>query len=247
MFGKLEALLYDAITWAILLFARSVLLRRPLRRFIGVLGGPGAGKGTVSKDLEPALGIAHLSMGDVLRRKDIQDEFGDRLAEMKRGGLVDDHLVIHILERELEHERYANGAILDGVPRTQKQARLLARMLAWKGCRVERYVLLELDEAGLIDRLSFRRVCQNESCGRIYHLKYSPPQNAGVCDACQSPLYQRPDDVPGVISERLKKYKVESTPLCTYLEDHGVLAVVKPTLGGTRQEVLAQVISALSG
>src|SRR5262245_38149026 len=87
-------------------FARSILRRRPNKRFLVLLGGPGAGKGTLALQLAPALGIAHLGMGDVLRREDVQKEFGDRLSEMRRGGLVPPALVLEILERELTLPAY---------------------------------------------------------------------------------------------------------------------------------------------
>lgn len=229
------------------LYARHVLGRKSNKRYIVLLGGPGAGKGTLAIELAPALGLAHLGMGDVLRRKDTQTEFGDRLEEMRRGGLVDDTLVLDILFRELTRPAFANGPILDGVPRTLAQALKLERRLAWQGSRIERAILLEVDEDELIERLSYRRTCPNPSCGRTYHLKYEPPQDAGTCDACKGPLVQRSDDVPEVIRERLRKYRVESKPLCMYYQDgRNVLVLVKPTRGSTRQDVFSQVMTALN-
>lgn len=239
---------HRCVTRCVRWYARNVLGRKSNKRYIALFGGPGAGKGTLALRLAPALGIAHLGMGDVLRRKDIQDEFGDRLAEMKRGGLVDPALVLTILQRELEKPAFANGALLDGVPRTLVQALLLERMLAWEGSHVELVIYLEVDEDELIERLSYRRVCPNPSCGRSYHLKYDPPQVANTCDACKGELVQRSDDKPEVIRERLRKYGVESKPLCMYFQDvRHVLVLVKPTRGSTPQDVFAQVMTALQG
>ena len=229
-------------------FACHFLRRSSNKRYIVLLGGPGAGKGTLATQLAALLGIAHLGMGDVLRRKEIQLEFGDRLAEMSRGGLVPDSLILEILERELARPEYANGAILDGIPRTLEQALLLERRLAWQGVSVNNTVLLDVEEEELVERLSFRRICPNLSCRRSYHLKYAPPQVADICDACKGPLIQRPDDVPEVIRERLRKYSVEILPLCKYYQDaRRVMVTVKSTKGSTPQEVLNLVMTALSG
>lgn len=244
--NQLYVLWHRTVTFLIYLLARYVLGRRSLKRFLVLLGGPGAGKGTLAKLLTEALGLAHLGMGDVLRRKDIQEEFGEQLAEMKRGGLVKPTLVLEILARELTKPIFAAGAILDGVPRSLEQALLLERMLAWQGCRIERAILLEVDEDELVERLAYRLTCSNESCGRTFHLKNDPPKDAGICDACKGKLTQRADDAnPEAIRERLRKYRVESKPLCMYYQGRKVLVVVKPTRGSTRQDVFSQVMSAL--
>ncbi len=229
-------------------FARYVLQRRPVKKHIPLLGGPGSGKGTLAAKLAPALGLTALGMGDVLRREDIQKEYGDRLAAMSKGGLVPDPLVHEILERELERPAYKPGAIFDGIPRTLEQALLMERTLAWQGLSVDWVFLLEFEDDELVERLSNRRVCPNPACRRIYHLKNSPPKVPDICDACQGPLIQRKDDVAEVIRERLVKYREEIVPLCKFYRDaRGVLVLVKPPKGSTPDVVFNLVMNHLQG
>lgn len=227
-------------------FARYVLRRHPSKEHIGLLGGPGSGKGTLAQKLAPARKLSPLGMGDVLRREDIQKEFGERLAAMSKGGLVPDPLIHEILERELKLPAYKSGAIFDGIPRTLEQALLLERTLAWQGISLDWVFLLEFDDEELVERLTHRRTCPNPNCRRTYHLKYSPPKVADVCDACKGPLIQRKDDVADVIRERLRKYHQEIVPLCMFYRDaRRVLVSVKPPTGSTPEDVFAMVMSSL--
>jgi adenylate kinase len=139
--------------------------------------------------------------------------------------------------------KYRHGAILDGIPRTLLQALLLDELLADWGLSVEVAVLLDPDEATLIERLSFRLTCSNKACGRTYHLHTKPPKVPGICDACKSPLYQRKDDSPEVIPERLSTHRRESAP--TYEHYGRGLVVVKPTPTQTEQDVFGEVIKSL--
>lgn len=229
-------------------YAKLILRRNPKKEHIGLLGGPGSGKGTLAVKLGPARGLAPLGMGDVLRREDIQKEYGDRLAEMSKGGLLPDALVHEILERELTLPAYRSGAIFDGIPRTLEQALLLERTLAWQGIKLDWVFLLEFDDEELVERLTHRRTCPNPACRRTYHLKYSPPQVADVCDACKGPLIQRKDDVPEVIRARLVKYREEIVPLCLFYRDaRRVLVLVKPPKGSTPQDVFDFAMRHLQG
>lgn len=216
-------------------------------RFIILLGGPGAGKGTLATQLAPALGLAHLSTGDAFRRElAAKTKFAEQVESyIKAGKLVPDDLTLQIVRRELMRLRYWRGAVFDGFPRTRAQAEMLTQLLESWGVKVERVILLEVEEPVLIERLSLRRTCSNKSCGRSYHLKYEPPKEADICDACKSPLYQRSDDVPEVIRERIETYRRESKPLCDYYQ--GNLVSVKSTLGMTKEEVFAKVKAALLG
>ena len=230
-----------------LCFALVRLLLWPLRaaRFIVLLGGPGAGKGTLAKMLEFFLGLAHLSTGDVFRReRDIKPALGLKIQSyIDAGLLVPDAITIAVLKRELQRWRYRYGAILDGIPRTLLQAQLLDQLFADWGTSVEVAVLLDPDEETLIERLSFRLTCSNKSCGRTYHLHTKPPKVPGICDACKSPLYQRKDDSKEVIPERLSTHRRESAPI--YEHYGSELVVVKPTKEETEQDVFSEVITAL--
>jgi adenylate kinase len=223
-------------------------LRRP--RYITLLGGPGAGKGTVATALAPALNLTHLSTGALIRAEIAAgSDFGKQVKDLiEKGALAPDHLVMHILESALRLPENSRGVILDGFPRTLNQARMLDDLLKRWGVQLEKAVWLELSESDLIERLSLRRTCTSQSCGRSYHLTFEPPAVADKCDGCGSPLYQRKDDVPEAISTRLHTYREESRPLRQYYERstaRGVLAFLNPTNAMNKGEVLALVIAAL--
>ncbi|MBS1993943.1 MAG: nucleoside monophosphate kinase [Cyanobacteria bacterium SZAS LIN-3] len=222
--------------------------RKPL--FITLLGGPGAGKGTVAVELAPAHGIGHISTGALIR-KEIADgtEIGRQVkAIVEAGGLAPDELVLSLLKRVLMDPKNRRGVVLDGYPRTLRQAQLLDQLLAGWGVSLTKAIWLELSEADLIERLSLRRTCSNTSCNRSYHLKFEPPKkDPNKCDACGSALIQRKDDAPDSIMARLALYREESAPLRKYYQDTkgGVLAFINPTNAMSKSEVLAKVSNAL--
>jgi len=232
-------------------FTRAIVWRFHKPRFITLLGGPGAGKGTVATQLAPALGLNHLSTGALIRYEIAQGtEFGKQVKDLiEKGALAPDHLVMQILTRALMSPANRRGVILDGFPRTLAQAQMLDKLLASWGVALEKAVWLELTEADLIERLSLRRTCSNQTCGRSYHLTFEPPKVAGHCDACNSSLFQRKDDAPDAIRFRLETYKQESAPLSSYYRSStapGVFALVVPTNSMTKEMVLEKVVSALS-
>jgi adenylate kinase len=228
---------------------RKLLWRLRKPTYITLLGGPGAGKGTVAVELAPALGLTHLSTGALIRREIAQGtDFGKQVKEIvESGGLAPDELVVAILERALKAPENRRGVILDGFPRTLRQAQMLDQMLADWGVALTKAIWLELSEADLIERLSLRRTCSNPACGRSYHLKFEPPKIADKCDACGSPLIQRKDDSTDSIKTRLVTYKEESAPLRNYYKSTkgGVLALINPTNAMSKSEVLAQVTAVL--
>jgi len=237
--------------WNSLMFfiTRKLLWRFRRPTFITLLGGPGAGKGTVAVELAPALGLTHLSTGALIRREIAQGtDFGKQVKEIvESGGLAPDELVMAILERALRAPENRHGVILDGFPRTLPQAQMLDQLLAGWGVSLTKAIWLELSKADLIERLSLRRTCSNPSCGRTYHLKFQPPQVEGKCDACGSPLIQRKDDSTDSIETRLVTYEVESAPLRQYYQGTkgGVLAFINPTNAMSKSEVLAKVTTVL--
>lgn len=218
-------------------------------RYIPVLGGPGAGKGTQAPLIAQACGLPHLSTGDLFRAEiAAKTQIGLLVKQtVESGGLVPDDLTMHLLRRELKQRKYFRGAVLDGFPRTLAQAQLLDRMLFGWGNKVGKVILLDVPEADLIERLSLRRTCSNKSCGRTYHVKYKPPVKADTCDVCGSALYQRADDVPDKIRERIRLYRGQSKALCDYYQAGGRLTTVTSTNGMSIEKVTQAVLTALKG
>lgn len=177
------------------------------------LGPPGSGKGTQAKKLSQELGLIHISTGDLLReavRK--QTELGMKAKEyMDRGELVPDELMIALIEEVMPAE---GGFILDGFPRTIAQAIALEEMLSRYGREVNKVVFFDLSEEVVVDRLSGRLVCPQ--CGAVYHIRYNPPKEEGVCNLCGSKLVQREDDKEEVVRKRYRVYVEQTRPLVEF-------------------------------
>jgi adenylate kinase len=170
---------------------------------IVLLGGPGAGKGTQAPVLAGQLGLVHVSTGDLFRAA-VRD--GTPLgvtakSYMDRGQLVPDEVTINMLLERLARPDASGGVILDGFPRNAAQAEALDRALAREGERVEVAPYIEISEDEMVRRLGSRWVCR--AGGHVYNAQVSPPKNAGVCDVDGSELYQRDDDKPEVVRDRL--------------------------------------------
>jgi adenylate kinase len=179
-----------------------------------MFGPPGSGKGTYASRLGSRLEIANISTGDIFREAKKQGtDLGIRVAEfLKRGELVPDEITIEVLKERISRPDCKMGFILDGYPRTLEQARALDKI-----ARIDTIILLIVPEWIIIERLSNRRVCRN--CGAIYNIKYLKPKREGMCDKCGGELYQREDDTPKVIKERLKVYERQTQPLIDYYKD----------------------------
>ncbi len=179
-----------------------------------MFGPPGAGKGTYAFRLGRELNIAVISTGDIFRDEIKQNtNLGKKVAEfVKSGGLVPDDIVTDILVKRIHMPSSKHGFILDGYPRTIEQAKALDKI-----AKVDAVVLLVVPEWVIIERLSNRRVCKK--CGAIYNLKYLKPKQLGICDKCGGELFQREDDKPEVIRERLKVYTAQTQPLVEYYKD----------------------------
>ena len=208
-----------------------------------LLGPPGAGKGTQAKRLAKALGIPQLSTGDMLREaRAAGTELGKRVAAvMDSGKLVSDDIVIALIDEKLRQDSTRNGAIFDGFPRTVAQAEALDRLLAERGRKLHRVVLLDVPDAEVIRRNSGRRMCIK--CQHTYHIEFAPPKVPGTCDLDGSELIQRPDDQPEKIQIRLDAYRRETEPLIGYYEAKGLLRRVHGV--GSQDEVAARLAEAL--
>src|SRR3954452_1078157 len=192
-----------------------------------LLGPPGAGKGTQAKRLEQAHGLVQLATGDMLRAATASGgELGRRVkAIMDAGHLVPDEIIIEMIAARIAEPDCARGFILGGFPRTVAQAEALDSMLAERGQQLAHVILMEVDEAALVDRLSGRFSCGN--CGASYHERYHRPRVEGVCDVCGSTnLVYRADDRPEALQTRFAAYRNQTAPILPYYRDRGILRSV---------------------
>jgi adenylate kinase len=193
--------------------------------FVVLLGPPGAGKGTQAKLLAQALGVPHVSSGDLFR-----DHLGRKtdlglLAKeyMDRGDLVPDDVTVAMVIERISRPDCQDGVVLDGFPRTLSQAKALDDRLSEHGQRVSVAPLVQVGDEEIVRRLSARRVCR--SCGAVYNLVFNPPPTEGVCE-CGGELYQRDDDNPETVRNRLYTYYKETSPLLGYYFAKGLLVEV---------------------
>ncbi|MFC7154162.1 adenylate kinase [Halomarina halobia] len=192
-----------------------------------LLGPPGAGKGTQSKNVVEEYGVEHITTGDALRaNKDMETDYGKPREYMDRGDLVPDPVVNEIVVTALEDAD--EGFVLDGYPRNLSQAEFLD-----EHATIDVVPLLDVGREELIRRLTGRRVCPE--CGATYHVEFNPPETEGVCDECGSDLVQRDDDTEETVRERLTVYEENTKPLVEFYEERGLLARVDGE--GTPDEV----------
>lgn len=196
-----------------------------------LLGAPGAGKGTVAKLLTQIDGSVQISTGDILRGAvQAGTELGKQAeAYMKAGDLVPDDLILGIMEKRLQEPDCQQGFLLDGFPRTIPQAEALNGMLAKLGIKLDTVVNIDVPRDVILDRLTTRRTCSNTQCQAIYNVKSNPPQVAGICDKCGSPVIQRDDETEEAISKRLDTYNAKTAPLVDFYGREDMLLTVTAT------------------
>jgi len=208
------------------------------------LGPPGAGKGTQAKVFCERRNLVHISTGELLRREVKNGSpLGIKAREIiARGDLVPDPLVLDISAARIgADDCRSRGFVLDGYPRNRNQARDLDRILGEMSRPLDGVVYFEVSRAGLIERLSGRRVCSR--CGANYHVSQAPPQKAGLCDVCEVDLIQRDDDRPQAIEHRLKVYNEQTKELIDYYAGRNLLITVEA--GGGIEDVAARVFDKL--
>jgi adenylate kinase len=198
--------------------------RNPL--YIILLGPPASGKGTQAVQLKEYLGLPHVASGDLFRENlKTETELGLKAKVfIDRGDLVPDQITIAMVLDRLSQPDTAQGALLDGFPRTIAQAEALDAALESmdRGVRLVPYIAVP-DEV-LVERVSGRRLCR--VCGESYHIIFNPPKVAGVCDNDGGELYQREDDNPDTVRQRLKVFWKQTNPLIDYYRSKGILAEV---------------------
>ncbi len=182
-----------------------------MTQVIILLGAPGAGKGTQAARLTESLSLPHISTGDLFRENLSKGtELGERARGfMDSGQLVPDELTVDMLFDRTSRADCSKGYLLDGFPRTLPQATALDQRLSND---VSLTVLnIDVPDEVIVGRSSGRLLCRG--CSNIQHRQFSPPAQEGICDQCGGELYQRSDDHPDVVTERLGVYHAQTQPL----------------------------------
>ncbi|NDL68811.1 adenylate kinase [Anaerotalea alkaliphila] len=193
---------------------------------IVLLGAPGAGKGTLAKEIVRRYQIPHISTGDIFR-ENIRNgtELGEKVkGYMEQGQLVPDALVVDLVGDRIAQRDCLKGYVLDGFPRTRQQAEALDCLLCEREEKIDRVIELEVAEETILRRMSDRRVCAD--CGAVWNLSSNPPQTENVCDQCGNALEQREDDKEETVLRRLEVYRVQTSPLVEYYDGQGILATI---------------------
>ena len=192
---------------------------------IVMLGGPGAGKGTQAQRLAEKHGLAHVSTGDIFRAQtENTTEMGQKIQRyLSAGRLLPDALVCEVVAERLNEADCRNGYILDGFPRSMPQAEEFDRLLSARNESLDIVIDLEVSDDEMVARLAARRTCPE--CGRIYNLKFNPPEQDEQCDepdCAGTALVQRDDDREDTIRKRLKIYHETTKPILAYYDAKGL-------------------------
>jgi adenylate kinase len=199
------------------------------RLILLLVGAVGAGKGTQAKILSRELGLLHLASGNLFRSAMAAGtELGQNARRyMESGELVPDEITIAMVMEALHGPSARAGAILDGFPRTVRQAEALDESLASGGERIRRVLYIDVPTEELVRRVAGRWVCP--LCGTPYHVDTDPPRVHRICDRDATPLRQRDDDRPEVVRARLAK----QVPPMLAVVDHYERAGIVDRLDGT--------------
>ncbi|GAB3218861.1 adenylate kinase [Glycomyces halotolerans] len=203
-----------------------------------LVGPPGAGKGTQAEIIAERLGVPKISTGDIFRANvSGGTELGlEAKRYMDAGDLVPDEVTNKMVADRLSDEDAQGGFLLDGYPRNTEQAEVLDRMLEGHGHRLDLALELTVDDDEVVRRLSGRRV--SKSTGKVYHLEFDPPPDPDSDD-----LYQRSDDQPETIKNRLKVYAEQTAPIVGYYEERGKLVRIDAV--GEVEQVTERAMSAI--
>ncbi len=204
-----------------------------------VLGPPVSGKGTQAELVAKTFAIPHVSTGQILHL--IKDDTGNVLSAevaqfMNAGKLVPDELVNQLVLERIKQNDCAIGFVLDGYPRTIEQAEVI------NGATSLDYVfLIDVKDETVVERITGRRVCRH---GHTWHVKYSPTKIAGVCDTCGDALFQRDDDKPEVVKERLSIYHQNMDPIIKFYADKNILIKIdgEVHIEGVFQQIVREMV-----
>lgn len=212
-----------------------------------LLGPVGAGKGTQARRIAETHHVLHLSSGDLLRaHRERKTALGLKaMTYMDSGRLVPDELVISMIADRLQQPDASDGVLLDGFPRTVAQARALDQELEAEGRALRLALYLEVPTEVLVDRAAHRWTCRID--GATYDYRINPPRRPGVCDLDGGELYQREDDQPEVVSERIRVYMKDTLPVVDYYRERGLLRPIDGTrdIDGVAAEIQRQLEAAV--
>ncbi len=200
-----------------------------------LIGPPASGKGTQAEWICEEYGIPRISAGGMLRKHVAEGtEIGMRAKGfMDQGKLAPDDIVIEMMEKRLRKEDCRDGYLLDGYPRTMRQALALDEKFG-----LDAVLHLHVDDEEIIKRMSGRRTCPR--CEKVYHVVYDPPRKEGICDKCGSELIVREDDKAETLRKRLHVYNEETSVLISFYSEKGILrnvdasGSIEETVGRTR-------------
>lgn len=195
-----------------------------------LIGPPGAGKGTQAKLISSKFNIPHISTGDIFRKNIKENTLLGIKAKsyLDKGMLVPDELTLKIVYERLKEKDCAKCYLLDGFPRTLKQAEALEELLEADDNSIDKVILLQVPKEVILERGTGRQICS--SCGVSYHIKLKPPRNKNLCDFCGNKLIQRDDDKENTIINRLQLYETETMPLINYYKGKKLLVSIDGTL-----------------
>lgn len=186
------------------------------------LGQQGSGKGTFAQYASARKGLVQISAGDLLRAEvKAETNLGKKVKEIiNKGELVPDELIAELIEHKIEKEK-DKGVILDGFPRTLKQAELLEKVTAKHNLRINAAINFTISDKTTFKRIGGRLTCIK--CGKIYNKESNPPKEKRKCDSCGGEVITRDDDTEKAIQKRLELYKEQTKPLINYYKEKGLL------------------------
>jgi len=207
------------------------------------LGPPASGKGTAANSVSAALGVPHVSTGQMFRAAIHKGgPVGEAAKQfIDKGQLVPDAIAMQVVRLWLDEHGRDGGFILDGFPRTRAQAEGFDRVLHEMGLAVTAAILIDATEAVILERVVGRLTCEN--CGALYHTAFVPPQRPGLCDKCGGKLSQRVDDTEETVRKRLEVYRQLTLDVVKYYEQAGILHHVDG--GQPRDKVFADILGFL--
>lgn len=213
-----------------------------------LLGPPGAGKGTQADIISERYAIPKLSTGDMLRAAAASgSDLGRHVQEiMTAGQLVSDEIMIELIRARIKEADCRNGFILDGFPRTLRQAEALNEMFREEKLSLDAALEFEVDDEALVERISGRFSCAK--CGTGYHDTFKKLEKEGTCDECGATEFtRRKDDNAETVAKRLRAYHEQTAPLLPYYENLGVLKTVDgmrdiKTVSGEIEKILSAAV-----